>query len=47
MIAYGIGVLLLIKHLKVAYPDATQPWYTDYVIALGMFDNTGLYLNSF
>ena len=29
MVTYGIGVLSLIKILKLMYPDATQPWYTD------------------
>ena len=29
MIAYGIGILPLIKNLKRGIPDATQPWYAD------------------
>ena len=27
MVAYGIGFLPLIKHLKSAYPDVTHTWY--------------------
>ena len=27
MIAYGIGILPLIKNLKREIPDVTQPWY--------------------
>ena len=38
MVAYGIGVLPLIKHPKAAYPDVTQPWYADDDGALGTFD---------
>ena len=29
MIAYGIGVLPLIRELRYAQPRVTQPWYTD------------------
>ena len=29
MIAYGIGVLPLIRELRGAYPRITQPWYAD------------------
>ena len=29
MIAYGIGVLPLIRELREAHPRITQPWYTD------------------
>ena len=29
MIAYGIGMLPLIRNLKRAIPDVTQPWYAD------------------
>ena len=28
MVAYGIGVLTLIKHLKAAHSDITWPWYS-------------------
>ena len=37
MIAYGIGILPLIKNLKQETPDVTQPWYTDNSGALGTF----------
>ena len=39
MVTYGIGVLLLIKRLKLARRDVTH-------VALGMFDNIWLYFNS-
>ena len=29
MIAYGIGVLPLIRELREAHPRFTQPWYAD------------------
>ena len=29
MIAYGIGVLLLIRELRGEHPRETQPWYAD------------------
>ena len=35
MEAYGIGILLLIKNLKVVFPDATQTWYAGDAGALG------------
>ena len=31
MIAYGIGVLPLIRDLRGAHPRVTQPWYADNV----------------
>ena len=37
MIAYGIGILLVIKNLKNYFPGFTQPWYIDDAGALGMF----------
>ena len=37
MIAYGIGVLPLIRDLRRAHPRVTQPWYTDDVGAGGKF----------
>ena len=45
MVAYGIGVLQLIKHLKVVNPDTTQPWYDNNARALVMFDNLERYFN--
>ena len=35
MIAYGIGILPLIKNIKQEIPDVTQPWYANYAGALG------------
>ena len=45
-VAYGIGVILLIKRLKAEYLDITHSWYTYNAGALGTFDNIGLYFNS-
>ena len=39
MIEYGIGVLLLIRELRGAHPQVTQPWYADDVGAGGKFQN--------
>ena len=47
MVAYGLGFIPLIKHLKLAYPDVTQHWYVDDAGTLGIFDNIGLHLNFF
>ena len=38
MIAYGIGVLPLIRELWGAYPCVTQPWYADDAGAGGKFE---------
>ena len=46
MVAYGIGALPLIKRLKAAYPDATQPWHADDSWALHTFDNLNKYFKS-
>ena len=37
MIAYGIGVLPLIRDLRIAYPLIMQPWYADDTGAGGEF----------
>ena len=37
MIAYGRGVLPLIRELKEAHPCVTQPWYADDAGAGGTF----------
>ena len=29
MVAYGIGIIPLIKHLKLTYTDVRQTWYVD------------------
>ena len=47
MVAYGLGFIPLIKHLKLAYPDVTQHWYVDDAGTIGIFDNIGLHLNFF
>ena len=46
MIAYSIGILLLINNLKQDIPDATQPWYADDAGALGRFEIIETYFNS-
>ena len=46
MIAYSIGVLLLIKLPKEEFTDLTQTWYADDASALGTFTNIKLYFNS-
>ena len=37
MIAYGIGVLTLIRELRNTHPRVTQPWYADDAGARGTF----------
>ena len=46
MVAYKIGVLPLIKHLKLAYPDVTHPWYSNKYGALITFDNLDKFIYS-
>ena len=46
MVAYGIGIFLLIKLLKAAYTEVTQPWYDDYIGELSTYDNLELHFNS-
>ena len=46
MVAYGIGILPMIKQQKVSFTDVTQLWYSGYASALGMFANVELYFNS-
>ena len=41
MVAYGIDVLPLIKHLKAYFLDITHPWYADNASALSTFSNSG------
>ena len=45
MIKYGIEIILLIKNLKAAHNDVTQPWYVDDTGALGTFVNIEIYFN--
>ena len=47
MVAYNSRVLPLIKWMEAAYPDITQPWYSDDSFALYMFDNINFNFNSF
>ena len=46
MIAYGIGILPHIKHLKWAIPDVTKPWYAGNVGDLGTFARLETYFDS-
>ena len=45
IIAYGIYILPLIKNLKRAIHDVTQPWYADDARALVMFTIIESYFN--
>ena len=45
MIAYGIGILRLIKNPKREIPDVTQLWYADNAGALGTFSRIETYFN--
>ena len=46
IIAYGIGILSLIKNLKRMIPEFTQPWYADDSGALGTFTRLETYFDS-
>ena len=46
MVAYGIGILSLIKVLKSMYPDVMQPWYADNSGSLGTFDHLERYFKA-
>ena len=46
MIAYGIGILSLIKNLKREIPDVTHPWYAENAGDLGMFARLETYFDS-
>ena len=45
MIAYGIGILPLIKNLKRAIPDVIQTWYTNDAGDLGTFERLETYFD--
>ena len=45
-IAYGMGILPLIKNIKRAIPDVTQPWYADDSGDLGTFARLETYFDS-
>ena len=46
MIAYGIGILPLIKNIKREIPDVTQPWYADKDGYLDTFARIETYFDS-
>ena len=46
MVAYIIGIILLIKRLKLMYHDTTQPWCTDDSEAMGMLDHLEKYFKA-
>ena len=46
MIAYGIGILPLIKNLKQEVTDVTQTWYADAAGDLGTFARLETYFDS-
>ena len=43
MVAYRLGIIPLMKLLKLAYPDVTHPRYSDDAGALGTIDNLERY----
>ena len=45
MVAYGIGIILLIKHLKAEFTGFTQPQYSENAGALSTFKKVELYFN--
>ena len=46
MIAFGIGILLLIKSIKLDISDVTQSWYADDAGDLGTFTRLETYFDS-
>ena len=45
MIAYGTGILPLIKIIKLEIPDVTQPWYADDARDLSTFARLETYFD--
>ena len=43
MFLYGVGVLPLIRKLKVLHPDVIQPWYADDAAGAGRWQQLGLF----
>ena len=43
MVAYMIGIIPLIKRLKLVYPNVMQPWYSDNSGVLGTFNHLEKY----
>ena len=39
LIAYGLGILPLIRGIQADHPLITQPWYADYAGSRGYFGN--------
>ena len=46
MVAHALGVLTLIKNLRLSHPDIIQPWCDEYSGALCMFRKREDYINS-
>ena len=46
IIAYGIGIIPLIKNIKREIPDVTQPWYAEDAGTLGTFARLAKYFDS-
>ena len=45
-VAYGLGVLPIIRNMKAEHPGVTQPWYADDAGSIGLFGNIEYYFNS-
>ena len=46
MVAYMIGIIPLIKRLKLVYPNVMQPWYSDNSGVLGTFNHLEKYFKA-
>ena len=46
MLAFMIGILPLIKNIKLEIPDVTHHWYAEYAGALGTFARLNKYFDS-
>ena len=46
MVAHALGVLTIIKNLRLSHPDIIQPWCDEYAGALCMFRKREDYINS-
>ena len=46
MVAYGVGIIPLIKLPKAEFPEVTHTWYNEDYGAIGTFANVELYFNS-
>ena len=45
MVTYSIGIIPVIKWMKMAYLDITQPWYAEDAGALGTYKKIESYFN--